>query len=352
MADEIINKLTIEQLKENPPVIEKKFILIDSSLYTDEAYEYLLELINETDSIAFIRDLKKIYTHGEYFGGDIWEESLFYFGSFQILDSNDELITSIESEIRNETLRLRGIENIKIIPSVEWKNGVKYKTITFGYDIENSIHKTPVTIDDNTAEYNLDIKDGKIFIDKYIPIRIETPELPLLEYDSETSSLEFNINILGNDQEKRVIITSDQAVITLSDDYKTVYTNILNPNINVEYLILYSDSKTQGAINMYQKYGFGNFYSTNQISKDTFKSCDKYISDDSCKGIFTLNIGEEEYGWFACPSFLKPKFIDKDNNICGGWKKDSYIYIYSMNMEYIVYKTENSGLGLTTWEVI
>ena len=106
---EIIDKIGIDELKSNPPVIERKFILIDSSLYTDEAYEYLLDLINETDSIAFIRDRKKIYTHGEYFGGDIWQDSLFYFGNFQILDNNsDEVLTDLKAEIQAETIRFKG----------------------------------------------------------------------------------------------------------------------------------------------------------------------------------------------------------------------------------------------------
>ena len=351
--DEIINRITVDQLKENPPVITKKFLLVDSSLYTNEAYEYLLEIINETDSIAFIRDLKKIYTHGEYFGGDIWEESLFYFGSFQILDNeSEEVLTNLEAEIRNETLRLKGINNIKLIPEIEWSNGVKYKTIKIGYNIDNSIDKTPVTIDDNTAQYNLEIKDNKISVNKYIPIRIEAPKLNLIEYDTEIESLEFNINIFGNDDDKRVVITSDQAIVNLSDDFRTVYTNILRPNATIEYLVLYSDSKTQGAMNIYQKYGFANIYSVNQITKENFNLFDKYISEDSCQGEFTLDIPDDQYGWFACPSFLKPKFIDKDTNICGGWEQHSYIYLYSLNMEYIVYKTVNSGLGLTNWKVI
>jgi hypothetical protein len=105
MGDDVleIRKMTIDEVKQNPPALNRKFILINSSLYTNEAFEYILELVNETDSILFIRDTKKIYTHGEYFGGDLWEDSLFYFGNFQILNDADEVKVSLEAEEQKET---------------------------------------------------------------------------------------------------------------------------------------------------------------------------------------------------------------------------------------------------------
>ena len=84
------NLINLEEVQASVQSIDKKIILVDSSKYTDEAFEYLLDIIDESKIIAFIVNERKIYTHGEYFGGDLWEDSLFYFGNFQILDENDE----------------------------------------------------------------------------------------------------------------------------------------------------------------------------------------------------------------------------------------------------------------------
>ena len=353
---EIINKITFEELQENPPVIDRKFILIDSSLYTDEAYEYLLELINETDSIAFIRDRKKIYTHGEYFGGDIWEDSLFYFGDFQILDNDsEEVLTTLKAEVQKETLRLKGENHILLLPEEVWENGVKYKTLRFKWDAENSIDTSVFTIDDPTAEYNLEIKDNKISVNKYIPIRIESSEIELKEYDDSASSVTFDLDIWGTDIEKNIFVTSSNPndIITISSDKKHVVATISEKNIQTNYLIIYSDSKKEDNIYNSLKYGFANVCSNQEITVNNFLDIeDRFISENSCSCEFDLNIDDEEYGWFACPISFKPKFIDKENNISGGWLKISTIKVYSINLEYNVYRTENSGLGNTSWKVI
>ena len=353
--DENINKVTIEELLENPPVIDRKFILIDSTLYTDEAYEHLLDLINETDSIAFIRDLKKIYTHGEYFGGDIWEDSLFYFGDFEILDNDsEEVLTTIKAEAQKESLRLKGENHLLLLPEEHWVNGFKYKTLRFKWDIDNSIDTSVFKIDDSTAEYNLEIKDNKIAVNKYIPIRIVPSELEVIEYDSNPSIINFNLDIYGTEPEINVFVTSTNSgsVITLSEDKRTVNCQIGTKNENIDYLVVYSDSKTDGLVHNYLKYGFGNAYSNSEITANNFLNTDRFISEDSCTCEFDLNIDDEEYGWFACPIAFNPKFIDKDTNISGGWIKSGVIKVYSLNLEYTVYRTENSGLGNTSWKII
>lgn len=50
-----------------------KFVVIDSSLYTPEAFEYIQEFVNYAGSILFVSDTKKIYARGKYFGGDIFK---------------------------------------------------------------------------------------------------------------------------------------------------------------------------------------------------------------------------------------------------------------------------------------
>jgi len=354
---EIIDKIGVDELKSNPPVIERKFILIDSSLYTDEAYEYLLDLINETDSIAFIRDRKKIYTHGEYFGGDIWQDSLFYFGNFQILDNNsDEVLTDLKAEIQSETIRFKGENHIQLLPEEVWINGSKYKTIKFSWDIDNSIDKSIIKIDDPSAEYNLEIKDNKISVNKYIPIRVEIPtKFDLIEYDSDISSINFDLNIYTTEDNYNIFVTSSNEgdTVNLSEDNKKVFCKLNTKNINTDYLVIYSDYKNEGSIKTTLKYGFANVCSSEEITSENFISLEnRFLSENSCSCEFDLNIEDDKYGWFACPIGFKPKFIDKDTNISGGWKKVETINVYSTNLEYDVYKTENSGLGNTSWKII
>ena len=346
-------KITYDQLVNNPPVIEQKFVLIDSSLYTDEAYEYLLSIINQSDSIAFIRDKRKIYTHGTFYG-DLWEDVIFYFNKFQIIDNdNNDVLSTLEAEVQNETLRLKGTNNIKLISNEEIIDGKKYKTLEFKYDIENAIDKTFIDINDNTAKLNLNVKDNKILINKYIPIRIETPNLNLIEYDSNIVDYTFKLNIIGSDENKKVVITSNNANINISSDYKTVNSHIRQKNILTNYLILYSDSQIEKSITISHKYGYGIAYSSSdEITPDNFIYCEKYIVDESCEGIINLNLNENKYGWFACPSFFYPIFLDKDSHIIGGWKKIKTFKVYTLNIEYTLYRTEQSGLGKICWEII
>ena len=48
-----IVKLTLSEIQNNPPLINKKFLLINSLFYTDDAFNYLLSLIDNTDCVAF-----------------------------------------------------------------------------------------------------------------------------------------------------------------------------------------------------------------------------------------------------------------------------------------------------------
>ena len=352
--NQIIIKVTKEQLVANPPEIFKKFLLINSSMYTDEAFEYLLELVNNTDSVAFIQDTRKIFTHGEYFGGDLWEDSLFYFGNFQILNDQDELITEIGAEKQKETLRLKGINNITITAEEIYNYDGKFKVINFGYDIANSIDTSVFKGDDLTAEYNLEIKDEKIHVNKYIPIRVELEESTnVIEYDTKINEITFPIKVFGTDENRNIFIsssTNDEVII--SEDYNTFTTNIVNPvSEDVKFLILYNDSKIQGNIIYTQKVGFGLIYSNTEITVNNFKTLDRHINYNNCDTEIVLDINDDEYGWFACPAQYNIVFIDRDSNIGGGWKKHNNFTVYSLNMLYTVYRTEQSGLGHTKWTV-
>lgn len=349
---EQIIKTTVDELKANPPQIIKKFILIDSSLYTDEAYEYLLELINETDSIAFIKDTKRIYTHGQYFGGDLWEDTLCYFGQFQIIDSNsDELIATIQAEVANDSIRFASANNITIIAEDEYVHGNKIKTIKFNYNLEDTVNTEKVSIDDPTAIYNLEVIDKKLKINKYVPIRVEVPESNEIELDTNIESIKFPIFIYGTSENKNIYVTTtsgDEATVT--DDMKWVESTI-HKNLDTDFLIVYSDEQTEGYVHHVQKFGYGLLYSNTEITKDNFFSVNRYISSSSCSGTIVISQGDDEYGWFACPSVFNPLFTDHITGLVGGWKKVKTLTAYSDNISYDVWRTENAGLGEIIWDI-
>ena len=351
-----IRKMTIDEVKQNPPKLNRKFILINSSLYTDEAFEYILELINETDSIAFIRDTKKIYTHGEYFGGDLWEDSLFYFGNFQILDENDEAKITLEAEAQKETLRLKGINNLDIYAEEEYIHGEKFKTIIFNYDISNVVNTTPFTIDDPTAEYNLEIKDNQISVNKYVPIRIEpkyNTTLVPYEIDSDATSIRIPVDVYGSDDVKNIFVTSstgDRAEFDYGSS-SLVIPNLTKKTSDLSLLVVYRDTNTQNSMRVTVPFSFACVYGTENISTAEFKRLKRYIPLTDCNGEITLDIDHRSYGWFACPSVYNPIFIDNESNMAGGWLKVAQKRFYSTNIVYDIYRTENTGLGYTKWTI-
>lgn len=347
-----VRVMSLEELRNNPPLFDKKFLLINSSLYTDEAFEYLLELINETDCIAFIRDLKKIYTHGEFFGGDVWEEDLLCWGAFQLLDENDDIITELAAEELNDKIRFKSNNNITLTAEEYYVHGEKLKTIVIGYDINNSVDTSIFTVDDSTAQFNLEVNEGKIGINKYVPISVSVSgDTTPIEFDNAPDRIQFFLDVKGTAQNKNIYVTTGtNETVQIADDYSSVSATI-TPNTNVNYLVIYSDGQNEGSVMFEKKFGYGLFYSTEQITKDNIHDMNRVVVLNSCKCNITLDQGDENYGWFACPSNCKPIFKDTYSGICGGWTKVGKFRIYSNNIEYDVWRTENSGLGENNWEI-
>lgn len=349
--DQIV-KTTVDELKANPPKLIKKFILIDSSLYTDEAYEYLLELINETDSIAFIKDTKRIYTHGQYFGGDLWEDTLCYFGQFQILDSDtNELITTIQAEVANDSIRFASANNIEIIAEDEYVGGNKIKTIKFNYNLKDTVNTDTFKIDDPTAVYNLEVVDKKLRVNTYVPIRIEVPESSDIEFDSDIENIQFPIFVYGSSENKNIYVTTtagDEATVT--DDMKWVKSTI-HKNLDTDFLIVYSDEHTEGYVHHIQKYGYAMLFSNTEITENNFFNVNRYVSSTTCAGTISITQEDDEYGWFACPSMYHPLFTDYMTGLVGGWKKIRTFIAYSEYVSYDLWRTETAGLGNIIWTI-
>ena len=347
-----IRKMTVDELRANPPKIDKKFILVNRSLYTDEAFEYLLELINETDAVVFISDTRQIYTHGEYFGGDVWDEKLVYFSTFQIFTDDEQEIAKLRAELTDDTLRLQGINNITLTPEEYYSDGDKVKILKIGYDIANSIDTSVFTIDDPTAKYNLEIRDSKIAVNKYIPIRVEVDKNDtLLEYDNPQLSISFPIHVYGTSTNKQLAVSTDTSAMADINEAMTIVSGDIQPNIANTYLILYADEQTQGSISYTQDYGYAVCWSNREITSSNFKDLERKVLKRSCECEFIVDQEDNKYAWFACPENCTPTFIDNESGLRGGWKKHGTISVYSLGINYNVWKTENEGLGKTVWSV-
>lgn len=350
-------KIKYDELVNQNIKIEKKFILIDSRNYTAKAYEYLLSLVDKSESIAFISDTRKIYTQGKYFGGDLWKESLYYFSGFEILNENDEIVDAINASNGDSKLRIKS-ENGLIVKNIseEDENGNIKNTLVLGYDLETAIDSSPIKINPN-YEYNLGLENGKIKINEYIPINIIPQDVDDFELDSfEEAEIEYRFLVIGNDTNKEFKIidnlTSEEVPYIFNGNILKFSTKVYK-NSNKEFSINYSDSRYSKNYLFTQKWSNFILYSTIEINEETREKAIRYIpiEGENIKGEFILTQNEEEYGYFACPYELDKSFFFKDwsNGLAGGWKKIGIIYLYSQNLPYMLYKTNQSGLGKIKW---
>lgn len=343
------HKITIQELKESNLVINRRLILVDSSLYTDEAFEYLRELIDANESIAFIYDRRKVYTQGKYFG-DVWEDSLMFFGDYTILNEEGEIVAQLKAELEKENLNITQKNHIMISAEEYFKDGDKFKTLILGFDVPGLVNDSIVVASDK-SEYNLVVENDQIKLNQYIPITLEASQPPLLEYDSLIENIEINLNVNGNNGIKNVSVTSiPEQTIEISNDLD-LFISTVTKNINTKFIINYNDAQTYKSLELEQKYGFGLFYGTEPILRENYKDCQRIISLDSCNCEFTLTQGNMEYGFFACPENFKPIFKDMESSIIGGWEFYIRTVLYSNNIYYNVYKTEQCGLGTNRWLV-
>lgn len=347
---DINSKITLEELQSMNVQIDKKYLLIDSSIYTDKAYEYLLSLVDQTESIAFIYDRRLIYAQGKYFGSDIWKESLMYFGNLTLVDPlTGEDVTTVSAEYMNENLRLKSDGTIKIETEEEFKGGLSLKSLKFSFDIEKTVNKDKIILS-NGDNISLDYSNGQIKLLNYIPLSISVVEPELIELDSEISEINIPLLVKGSNKIKEISIYTS-PIQDWSIDANNVLHSHLFLNQDQYFTLSYNDGETYDVLNITQRYGFGLFYSTDEITISNYQDCRKILSYNSCDCEFTLNQTSDKYGYFACPSTYKPVFKDERSGFVGGWVKVRDFQIYSTRKQYTLYRTENTGLGKNKWIV-
>ena len=343
--EEDITKITLlELLSEGDITIDKKFVLINSSMYTGEAFAYILNKCDKVGAVVFVSDKRKIYAQGEFFGGDLFEDTVRSVTKFDVQNFGETqgLIEILKPE---ETLTLNGLDgvNLSIVQTEDTK------TINIGYDLVGRLNKEEVSFEKD-SKYHLDVVDGKISIVKYTPASLYIEPFEMLERDGGDKFLIFDIQVGGTDPLTRFEITSNPETRIIQVPNTNKVQAVIPNNINVDFHIEYSDGTTDGTYDMSQLWGCACVYGTTVPSSENFTTLDRFlIPDNVVNTIVTIDQGNDKYGYFACPANITPVFVDESTNLTGGWEKTGSLWIYAANIKYSVYKTENIGLGNVTW---
>lgn len=332
-------------------VIENKLVQVENTnLYSEEAYQYLKNLVNLNRSIIFEKNTHRIYALGQYYGGDELKENLLYFSKILSIDIDDNIINEIEASKNSDILAFKAKDNISINASKK----DNYTEIEIGYDINNIVDKSSITINNN--DYNLDIENGKIKIKEYLSPKISLEEIDLT-YDGLDENNKKDIDIIINssiDISKFELFEIGERNCQIKDvDGNRItleVTKDINPIIDIRYNAGIKENTISFEIE-WSKYCYYGLIDE-ILNIDNIIELGKYpIKNDSIDNIFTIEQPSNCYAFYMCPNNLyAPYFIDNMTKIQGAWHRLNIIDKDSM--EYIVYITDNSGLGKIEWEII
>lgn len=350
--NEILNPNTIidlETLKNSLTHISKKIILVNSEKYTEDAFDYLLDLIDESESIAFIVNERKIYTQGEYFGGDLWEDSLNYFSKHVIIDDNNEILNRIYAQSAKDSLQWKGEGGIQLYNDYDIKR--EANTIHIKYNLEAAVdEESVVRVGDKILALTVG-ENNKLAIAEFEPINITWPTIQMLEYDKGDTEISIPLTIQNKQRLTSLVISASSGVIpSFNWETDTITANIKN-NTNVTFYIDYKDGKTLMTESFKQEWGYAYCYGITQITEENFDRFKKGLENKFNNKEITINQTNNTYGWFAYPKNISIEFSDKATGLSGGWEKAGTFMKYNSNIEYQVYKTEQSGLGSVTWKI-
>ena len=324
--------------------IDKKYVLINSSMYTDEAFDYLLSLADSVGAIVFVSDRRKIYAMGEYFGGDLWHESLYYFSEIE-LSQGDTITGTITTDRPLDTLRFKGHHGITL--NVEEYDEKQY--ISIGYDVKATVDESTFSIEPESL-YQLKVNDeGRISMQKFTPIKLwlesDTPDKA--ERDSGYKPKEYFIQYTGTNTPTNIEVNVNKLIRIYRTD--TGFTCMIPENTDATFTVTYLDGEEEKTYTKDFTWHLACVYGTDEINSETFYNFERHLIDDELT--FTVNIdqGNNNYGWFACPAEYKITFTDDVTKMSGGWEKVGTETFYYNNIPYNIYRTENEGLGNVDW---
>ena len=347
MAEENNKLISLQDIQNL--VIEKKFVRIDSNKYTQEAYDYVKQLIDNEKAILFDRSTHRIWTLGEWFGGDVFKENLMYYSKLKAINVDNTLIKELEALGPEQTLAYKGKNSVKVNISRDDEN--KQDVVEIDLDVYKLINSS------SDGKFSLYVnKDGKIDIHEYVEPNIKIKKKDhilgqtILDLDFEVES-----TVPIEDWVKFDVLTQNCSVIEVDKVNKKLklqinpdnYANGIDEVIKIQYNDGFNEGEfiINGIFNVYCYYGCYN--------PDTFKYIDTgnyIIENNKVDGIFGLNQYDFYYGYFRCPKKYSPLFVDNIRYSQGAWHKEYDVIINEV--EYNTYITDNSGLGNIQWKVI
>lgn len=344
--------ITLEELQELNPKINKKIVLVNSSKYTEDAYEHLLDLIDEAESIAFVINERKIYTHGEYFGGDLWEETLNYFSKYVVLNDNNEITSQVYAQTSKDAIQFKGEGGITVYS--DYDSNREASTIHVHYDLNAAVDSDSIVNVNDELALTLGVENNKVTLKEYRPVIVEIETPQLLEFDSGTREVTLNMTIDGSEKLKTLNITATNGTAVMYDWLTRQIKFTVQNNKNVSIYVDYNDvTGKEYSRQVDQKWGYAYVYGYVKITEETFdiQANSRGLEDSFKEKTISFSIPEGRYGWVAYPSSTDLVFIDDENGMIGGWRKDSKFTRYSTGIEYQVYRTEQTGLGKTKWRL-
>lgn len=346
MNEYLYDKITLEELILSETKITKRIVVINSSQYTDEAFDYLLSLVDENESIAFISDQKQIYTLGTWYGGDLWEDKLKFFSKIILNNEYKNIINTINASDANDIIEIKGENGIELYSDYDMLKDVNVMHLK--YDISQALNNEVLNL--NSNKIVLKNENGKITLSNVNENAITINELNILEYDTNINNISLNINVEDNEKLKYLKVFNENNE---EQEYVNV-SNIIIPiqiNENLKLIILYEYDNQIDTKQLEQKWGYGWTYGITIITEQNFIDENKQIENDFVEKTIEIYQPLGEYAWFAYPSKYELNFIDCDSGLVGGWQKMHKFKMYSKNIEYQTYRTTNAGLGKIKWKI-
>lgn len=337
---DINNKITLEEIQNL--LIEKKFVRIESDRYTDDAYDFIRSLIDQEHAILFDKSKHRIYTLGDYYGGDVFKENLYFYSKIKHIDIDDTIIEEINAIAPESELSIESKDGINI--------SFENEKITFGLSIKELIEEN------SNSKYKLIINDNnKIDIVEY-----HTPVISInkVEFNPNKTqlTLAYQIDSINNpdDWEEFDVECENCELVSLNKTSRliTISTNSNNyyNHINEKIKFVYNDSYKTGEIIIDGIYNIYAFYGTYDINYSRFIQLGKINIDDIFTNVITINQRTNERAYIQLPSNMKVIFMDSIRNIQGAWYKQNTTVINNLN--YKTYCTTNDKLGKMSWKII
>lgn len=338
--DENLMKIDLEDIQDL--IISKKFIGINSSKYTDNALNYIKYLVDKELAILFDADTHRIYTLGQYYGGDELKENLLYFSKLLSVDVDNNILDKIDASQNSDTLAIRG----KGALSVNFVKD-KYNTIELEYNLGHIINENSIKFNSDT-EYSLYYnEDGKISLKEYKYPKIEIISEPFLPDDEETQIIKFKTSGTKDFMEWSLFDIKGQNCTIDNIDYE-------NKELTITFIkgedsiitIIYSDGTIEDTYVYTQKWynecKYGLFDGANYVEYGTV-----YFLENNIDKTITIDQRDKYNAFISLPSNINPIFFDSITNMQGAWHK-----VNTYNTQNKLYVTDNSGLGKVSWKII